>query len=127
VTPRMPFSCNSSKSKSDSATSLQRGLRLQHQHPHVADSPPTTNAKIQSIAYASLSFSLLAALWAVLGKQWLGYYKLQRYGRGSEEEQAKHRQEKIGETKGYNIRPDSLPKVLCSPWSRLPRRVNTRS
>ncbi|KAG1761399.1 hypothetical protein EDD22DRAFT_779824 [Suillus occidentalis] len=58
-------------------------------------SPPISNIRIQSIAYASLSFSLLAAFGAVLGKQWLGYYKSQRYGRGSQEERAKRRQEKF--------------------------------
>ncbi|KIK34588.1 hypothetical protein CY34DRAFT_97707, partial [Suillus luteus UH-Slu-Lm8-n1] len=58
-------------------------------------SPSTTNIRIQSIAYASLFFSLLAAFSAVLGKQWLGYYKSQRYGRGSQEERAKCRQEKF--------------------------------
>jgi hypothetical protein len=58
-------------------------------------SPPIANIRIQSIAYASLSFSLLAAFGAVLGKQWLGYYKSQRYGRGSQEERAKRRQEKF--------------------------------
>jgi hypothetical protein len=42
-----------------------------------------------------LSFSLLAAFGAVLGKQWLGYYKSHRYGRGSQEERAKRRQEKF--------------------------------
>jgi hypothetical protein len=31
----------------------------------------------------------------VLGKQWLGYYKSHRYGRGSQEERAKRRQEKF--------------------------------
>ncbi|KAG1834898.1 hypothetical protein EV424DRAFT_532044 [Suillus variegatus] len=39
--------------------------------------------------------SLLAAFGAVLGKQWLGYYKSNRYGRGSEEERGKRRQEKF--------------------------------
>ncbi|KAG1763874.1 hypothetical protein EDD22DRAFT_802050, partial [Suillus occidentalis] len=58
-------------------------------------SPSTINIRIQSIAYASLSFSLLAAFGAVLGKQWLGYYKSHRYGRGSQEERAKRRQEKF--------------------------------
>ncbi|KAG2748316.1 hypothetical protein P692DRAFT_20874609 [Suillus brevipes Sb2] len=52
-------------------------------------SPSITNTRIQYIAYASLSFSLLTAFGAVFGKQWLGYYKSQRYGRGSQEEQAK--------------------------------------
>jgi hypothetical protein len=56
-------------------------------------SPSTANIMIQSIAYASLSFSLLAAFGAVLGKQWLGYYKSQRYGRGPQEERVKRRQE----------------------------------
>ncbi|KAG1815877.1 hypothetical protein EV424DRAFT_1325151 [Suillus variegatus] len=50
---------------------------------------------IQTIAYASLSMSLLAAFGAVLGKQWLGYYKSNRYGRGSQEERGKRRQEKF--------------------------------
>jgi hypothetical protein len=58
-------------------------------------SPSTANIRIQSIAYASLSFSLLAAFGAVLGKQWLGYYKSHRYGRGSQEERATRRQEKF--------------------------------
>ncbi|KAG2073812.1 hypothetical protein BDR04DRAFT_1009760 [Suillus decipiens] len=58
-------------------------------------SPSIAHLRIQSVAYASLSFSLLAAFWAVLGKQWLGYYKSHRYGRGSEEERGKRRQEKF--------------------------------
>ncbi|KAG1858538.1 hypothetical protein F4604DRAFT_1627691, partial [Suillus subluteus] len=58
-------------------------------------SPPTAIIRIQCIAYASLSFSLLAAFGAVLGKQWLGYYKSHRYGRGSEDERAKRRQERF--------------------------------
>ncbi|KAG2132061.1 hypothetical protein DEU56DRAFT_739723, partial [Suillus clintonianus] len=33
-------------------------------------SPPTSTIRIQMIAYASLSMSLLAAFGAVLGKQW---------------------------------------------------------
>ncbi|KAG1767626.1 hypothetical protein EDD22DRAFT_285485 [Suillus occidentalis] len=56
-------------------------------------SPPTMTIWIQIIAYASLSMSLLAAFGAVLGKQWLGYYKSNRYGRGSQEERGKRRQE----------------------------------
>ncbi|KAG1720244.1 hypothetical protein EDB19DRAFT_1647257 [Suillus lakei] len=52
-------------------------------------SPLTTTIWIQKIAYASLSMSLLAAFGAVLGKQWLGYYKSNRYGRGSQEERGK--------------------------------------
>jgi hypothetical protein len=58
-------------------------------------SPTTPTLWIQTIAYASLSMSLLAAFGAVLGKQWLGYYKSNRYGRGSQEERGKRRQEKF--------------------------------
>ncbi|KAG1745040.1 uncharacterized protein EDB91DRAFT_173492 [Suillus paluster] len=58
-------------------------------------SPSTSDIRIQTIAYASLSMSLLAAFGAVLGKQWLGYYKSNRYGRGSQEERGKRRQEKF--------------------------------
>jgi hypothetical protein len=56
-------------------------------------SPTASAVRIQMIAYASLSLSLLAAFGAVLGKQWIGYYKSKRYGRGSQEERGKHRQE----------------------------------
>ncbi|OAX34030.1 hypothetical protein K503DRAFT_835347 [Rhizopogon vinicolor AM-OR11-026] len=42
-----------------------------------------SNFWTQALAYVSLGFSLLAALGAVLGKQWLGYYKTKRFGRGS--------------------------------------------
>jgi hypothetical protein len=56
-------------------------------------SPTASAVRIQMIAYASLSMSLLAAFGAVLGKQWLGHYKTKRYGRGSLEERGKHRQE----------------------------------
>ncbi|KAG2053058.1 hypothetical protein BDR06DRAFT_886714 [Suillus hirtellus] len=58
-------------------------------------SPSALAVRIQMIAYASLSMSLLAAFGAVLGRQWLGYYKSNRYGRGSEEERGKRRQEKF--------------------------------
>jgi hypothetical protein len=46
---------------------------------------------MQALAYVSLTFSLLAALGAVLGKQWLGYYKTKRYGRGSLADRCKQR------------------------------------
>ncbi|KAG2151206.1 uncharacterized protein EDB93DRAFT_1276132 [Suillus bovinus] len=58
-------------------------------------SPTTPSLWINKIAYASLSMSLLAAFGAVLGKRWLGYYKLERYVCGLEEEQAKCRQKKF--------------------------------
>ncbi|OAX38100.1 hypothetical protein K503DRAFT_819061, partial [Rhizopogon vinicolor AM-OR11-026] len=49
----------------------------------------------QSLAYASLLLSLLAAFGAILGKQWLGYYKSNRYGHGSLEERGRRRQQKM--------------------------------
>ncbi|KAG2054225.1 hypothetical protein BDR06DRAFT_884423 [Suillus hirtellus] len=58
-------------------------------------SPTAPTLWIQTIAYASLSMSLLAAFGAVLGMQWLGYYKSKRYGRGSQEQQGKRRQEQF--------------------------------
>ncbi|KAG2151238.1 uncharacterized protein EDB93DRAFT_306889 [Suillus bovinus] len=58
-------------------------------------SPAASTVRIQMVVYASLSMSLLAAFGAVLGKQWLGYYKTKRYGRGSQEDQGKRRQEKF--------------------------------
>jgi hypothetical protein len=58
-------------------------------------SPATSTLRIQMVTYASLSMSLLAAFRAILGKQWLGYYKLNRYGRSSQEEWGKHRQAKF--------------------------------
>ncbi|KAG1906367.1 uncharacterized protein F5891DRAFT_942306 [Suillus fuscotomentosus] len=45
-------------------------------------SPTASTLWVQTIAYASLSMSLLAAFGAELGMQWLGYYKSKRYGRG---------------------------------------------
>ncbi|KAG0697359.1 hypothetical protein DFH29DRAFT_1022852 [Suillus ampliporus] len=51
--------------------------------------PAYSNGQVwfQTLAYSSLSFSLLAAFGAVLGKQWLRIYKLKRFGCGSLEEQ----------------------------------------
>jgi hypothetical protein len=54
-----------------------------------------TPLRIQAIAYASLSLSLLVAFGAALCKQWLGHYKSNRYGCGSEEVRGKSRQEKF--------------------------------
>ena len=48
-----------------------------------------------ALAYASLAFSLLAAFGAVLGKQWLGYYKTNRYDRGSLADRCKQRHRKF--------------------------------
>jgi hypothetical protein len=48
----------------------------------------------QGLAYVALSFSLLAAFGAVLGKQWLSHYKSNNI-RGSLEDRGKHRQQKL--------------------------------
>ncbi|OJA11725.1 hypothetical protein AZE42_11467 [Rhizopogon vesiculosus] len=49
---------------------------------------------MQTLAYASLAFSVLAAFGAVMGKQWLNSYKAAR-GRGSLEERGLQRQRKL--------------------------------
>ncbi|OAX38415.1 hypothetical protein K503DRAFT_691635, partial [Rhizopogon vinicolor AM-OR11-026] len=63
-------------------------------------SPSQTDVWIQAVAYASLSMSLLAAFGAVLGKQWLGYYKASRYSHGSPEDRGRRRQMKMD---GLNV------------------------
>ncbi|KAG1805477.1 uncharacterized protein BJ212DRAFT_1469058, partial [Suillus subaureus] len=49
---------------------------------------------VQTLAYSSLAFSVLAAFGAVLGKQWLNSYKSVR-GRGTLEERGMQRQRKL--------------------------------
>jgi hypothetical protein len=77
-------------------------------------SPTASVVRIQMIAYASLSMSLLAAFAAVLGKQWIGYYKSNRYGRGSQEERGKHRQDMFDglATWYFNTVVQSFPVLL---------------
>ncbi|KAG2356368.1 hypothetical protein BDR07DRAFT_452815 [Suillus spraguei] len=55
----------------------------------------SSNVWAQSLAYASLLLSLFAAFGAILGKQWLGYYKSNRHGHGSIEERGRRRQQKM--------------------------------
>ncbi|OJA16311.1 hypothetical protein AZE42_03366 [Rhizopogon vesiculosus] len=58
----------------------------------------------QALAYASLAFSLLAAFGAVMGKQWLGYYKTNRYGRsGSLEDRCKQRHRKFQKLESWQL------------------------
>ena len=57
--------------------------------------PSSTIIWTQTLAYASLSSSLLAAFGAVLGKQWLGHFKTSRFGRGALHERCKRRQQKL--------------------------------
>jgi hypothetical protein len=55
---------------------------------------PSSTVWMQTLAYASLSFSVLAAFRAVMGKQWLNSYKAAR-GQGSLEERGLQRQRKL--------------------------------
>ncbi|KIJ22983.1 hypothetical protein M422DRAFT_276521 [Sphaerobolus stellatus SS14] len=48
--------------------------------------PSCTVLLTQGLGYLSLLLSLLFAFGAVLGKQWLGYYKTSRFGHGTVEE-----------------------------------------
>lgn len=57
--------------------------------------PSSTVIWIQTLAYTSLSTSLLAAFGAVLCRQWLGYFKTSRLGKGSLAERCKRRQHKL--------------------------------
>lgn len=72
---------------------------VQNTSPNITVSPSTaSNAKngtwFQGLAYVALSFSLLAAFGAVLGKQWLSHYKSNNI-HGSLEDRGKHRQQKL--------------------------------
>ena len=57
--------------------------------------PSSTTVWIQTLAYTSLSSSLLAAFGAVLAKQWLGHFKTSRFGRGALHERCQRRQQKL--------------------------------
>ena len=61
----------------------------------VWNGPSSTSIWVQTLAYTSLSTSLLAAFGAVLGKQWLGHYKTSRFGRGTLQERCQRRQKKL--------------------------------
>jgi Family of unknown function (DUF6535) len=61
----------------------------------VWNGPSSTTIWIQTLAYTSLSSSLLAAFGAVLGKQWLGHFKTSRLGRGALHERCQRRQKKL--------------------------------
>ena len=61
----------------------------------VWNGPSSTSIWVQTLAYTSLSTSLLAAFGAVLGKQWLGHFKTTRFGRGTLQERCQQRQKKL--------------------------------
>jgi hypothetical protein len=77
-------------------------------------SPTPTAVWPQVIAYASLALSLIAAFGAVLAKQWLGHYKINRYDRGSLGNQCKQRHRKFRELmdKGFEDALQSFTVLL---------------
>ncbi|KAJ7694019.1 hypothetical protein B0H16DRAFT_894573 [Mycena metata] len=62
--------------------------------PQLATDPPKIIVIVQCLLYASLSATLLAALLAVLGKQWLMYYQAAG-SRGTIDERGRERQRKF--------------------------------
>lgn len=58
---------------------------------------------MQALAYASLGFNLLAAYGAVMGKQWLGHYKTNRFGHGSLQDRCQRRHRKFQELKTWRF------------------------
>jgi len=63
---------------------------------------PSSTVWTQTLSYASLALSVLAAFGAVMGKQWLNSYKASR-GRGSLEERGMQRQEKLDGLKRWHL------------------------
>ena len=55
----------------------------------------SSNTWTQALAYTSLALSLLATFGTVMGKQWLGYYKTNRYDRVPLEDRCKQRHRKF--------------------------------
>ncbi|KAH7917890.1 hypothetical protein BV22DRAFT_988220, partial [Leucogyrophana mollusca] len=80
--------------------------------PPAWNGPGTTVIWTQSFLYASLCASLLAALGAVLGKQWLGHYR--RRGGGTIEERSKRRQQKLNGLEAWHFHAvlEVLPVLL---------------
>ncbi|THH32078.1 hypothetical protein EUX98_g2110 [Antrodiella citrinella] len=71
--------------------------------PDAWSGPSTTVIWVQSLLYASLGFSLFAALGAVLGKQWLSEYS--KVGeRGTVEARCRHRQRKFTGLEKWHLR-----------------------
>ncbi|KAH7918114.1 hypothetical protein BV22DRAFT_917404 [Leucogyrophana mollusca] len=80
--------------------------------PPAWNGPGPTMIWVQSLIYASLSASLLAALGAVLGKQWLGQYR--QKGLGTNNERGRRRQKKLGGLKAWHFHVvlEALPVLL---------------
>ncbi|OAX32877.1 hypothetical protein K503DRAFT_570972, partial [Rhizopogon vinicolor AM-OR11-026] len=63
----------------------------------------TSTVWMQTLAYASLSLSLLAAFGAVMGKQWLNSYKAAR-GRGTLQDRGLQRQRKLDGLEHWHLK-----------------------
>ena len=76
--------------------------------------PSSTVVWIQALAYMGLSTSLMAAFGAVLCKQWLGYFKTSRFGKGSLDQCCKRRQQKLDGLESWRLKAiiDTLPVFL---------------
>jgi len=74
--------------------------------------PPYTVVCSQTLGYVSLSFSLFAALGAVVGKQWLSRFN--RLGEGTDEVRGRRRQQKLDglKTWRFDIAMKALPALL---------------
>ncbi|KAH7925963.1 hypothetical protein BV22DRAFT_989822, partial [Leucogyrophana mollusca] len=84
----------------------------QNIEPPVWNGPGSVMIWVQSFIYASLSASLLAALGAVLGKQWLGQYR--QKGLGMNDERGRRRQKKLDGAQAWHLRVvlEALPVLL---------------
>ncbi|KAG1765759.1 hypothetical protein EDD22DRAFT_845209 [Suillus occidentalis] len=74
--------------------------------------PSSTQIWVQSLIYASLSASLLAALGAMLGKQWLGHF--QHFGHGTVDGRGRQRQRKLDALYAWHFNAvlEGLPVLL---------------
>lgn len=72
----------------------------------------STEIWIQTLAYTSLSISLLASLGAVIAKQWLEYFRTSRFGQGPLDDRCKRRQRKLDGLETWQV--DAIIAILPS-------------
>lgn len=65
--------------------------------------PSSETVWTMTFAYMSLSSSLLAALGAVLAKQWLAHFKTTRFGKGALHERCQRRQKKFDALEAWHV------------------------
>jgi len=102
------------------STTILLSQLVQNTSPNIATSSSAASGAnspnatwFQGLAYLALSFSLLAAFGAVLGKQWLSHFKSNNI-RGSLEDRGKQRQQKLDglEAWYFNAVLQSFPVLL---------------